>query len=239
MKGSINSIESLGLFDGPGIRVIIFMNGCTLRCLYCHNPEMWTKQEDNISVDELVDKIKSYKPYFKNGGGVTFSGGEPLLQTSFLIEVCKMLKEQDIHIAIDTAGIAHGNYLELFNYVDLIILDIKHVFEDEYKKLTGDYIERSFLFQKDLNKLNKDIWIRQVIIPGINDNVEYVESLFEHIKDFKNVKKIEFLPYSLLGTEKYEKLNINYLLKDTPKMDKEKCNQLYTYLLNLYEKKSK
>ncbi len=236
MKGSIDSIESLGLFDGPGIRVVVFMNGCALRCLYCHNPEMWQKKEDNISVEELVKKIKRFKPYFKNNGGVTFSGGEPLQQVNFLKEVCKRLKEEDIHIALDTAGVSNGDYNKLLNYIDLIILDIKHITKEGYQKLTNYPIDKSLQFIKDINDKNKDIWIRQVIVPGINDSKEYIESLYQFIKDFKNVKKIELLPFHYLGKEKYEKLGIKYPLKNISEMDKKKCDQLYQYLLNLYKK---
>ena len=127
MQGCIDSIESMGLVDGPGIRTVIFLSGCKLRCKYCHNPEMWVKGKDNYSVDELVKKILRFKPYYGNKGGVTFSGGEPLMQPDFLLEVCKRLKQEGIHIAIDTAGVGMGHYEELLSYVDLIILDIKHV----------------------------------------------------------------------------------------------------------------
>ena len=133
-KGSINQIETLGLVDGPGIRTIVFLNGCNLRCKYCHNPEMWKKREKNYTSDELFKKIIRNKPYFaRNNGGVTFSGGEPLLQIEFLIETIKKLKKENIHVALDTSGHGNGNYKKLLNLIDLVILDIKHVDKEEYK----------------------------------------------------------------------------------------------------------
>ncbi|MBP3799811.1 MAG: 4Fe-4S cluster-binding domain-containing protein, partial [Bacilli bacterium] len=125
IKGSVNSIETMGLVDGPGIRTVVFFNSCLLRCKYCHNPETWKMGNKNMTVEELVGKVLRNKPYFKNNGGVTFSGGEPLLQDEFLLECCKRLKEENIHIAIDTAGYTPNNVDEILKYVDLVLLDIK------------------------------------------------------------------------------------------------------------------
>ena len=147
MKSSVNSIETFGLVDGPGIRTVIFLNGCKLRCLYCHNPETWKMGELNYTTDELVAKIIRNKPYFKrNNGGVTFSGGEPLLQIDFLIDICKKLKAENIHIALDTAGVGIGKYEEILSLIDLVILDIKHPNKEGYKKLTGTTIDESEKF---------------------------------------------------------------------------------------------
>lgn len=234
VKGSIDSIESLGLYDGPGIRVVVFLNGCKLRCKYCHNPEMWQLKEGNITSVELVEKIKRYKSYVGNNGGVTFSGGEPLLQPEFLIECCKELKKQGFHIAIDTAGVGIGRYEEILKYIDLIIFDIKYANKDEYKKLTGVAIDESEEFLKVAIKLNKKFWIRQVVIPGVNDNYEYLLELKDYIKKIPNIEKIEFLPYHKLGSEKYEKLNIEYPYKEKDDMDKEKCENLYQNFIKLY-----
>ena len=131
--GSVSSIETMSCVDGPGIRIVIFLNGCKKRCLFCHNPEMFTMKKDNMTELELVNKIKRYKTYFGKKGGITFSGGEPLLQTNFLIEVCKLLKQENIHVAIDTAGDYIGNIEELLKYVDLIILDIKDTRKRKYE----------------------------------------------------------------------------------------------------------
>ena len=164
LKGSIDSIETLGLVDGPGIRTVVFLNGCKLRCLYCHNPEMWKIKDYNMTVDELVNKILRYKPYYKDNGGVTFSGGEPLLQSDYLLEVCKRLKKEKINIALDTAGV--GNYNEkLLDYIDLIIFDIKAVKSDDYNYITGYKIDESLKFLNKCQEKNIKMWIRQVIVP--------------------------------------------------------------------------
>ena len=238
MMGSVDSIETFGLVDGPGIRTVIFFSGCRLRCLFCHNPEMFQTKEKNMDVDTLVKKVLRSKPYFKrNQGGVTFSGGEPLLQIDFLIEVCKKLKNEKIHIALDTAGVGIGKYDEILSLVDLVILDIKHTDPLGYEKMTGQKQEEVEKFIISLNKSGKDVWLRQVIVPGLTDQEEYLKSLASYVKKIKNVKKIEFLPFHHLGFEKYEKLGIKNPLKDTPEMDKESCDELYQKFLE-YAKES-
>ena len=238
MMGSVDSIETFGLVDGPGIRTVIFFSGCRLRCLFCHNPEMFQTKEKNMDVDTLVKKVLRNKPYFKrNQGGVTFSGGEPLLQIDFLIEVCKKLKNEKIHIALDTAGVGIGEYDEILSLVDLVILDIKHTDPLGYEKMTGQKQEEVEKFIISLNKSGKDVWLRQVIVPGLTDQEEYLKSLASYVKKIKNVKKIEFLPFHHLGFEKYEKLGIKNPLKDTPEMDKESCDKLYQKFLE-YAKES-
>lgn len=238
MMGSVDSIETFGPVDGPGIRTVIFFSGCRLRCLFCHNPEMFQAKEKNMDVDTLVKKVLRSKPYFKrNQGGVTFSGGEPLLQIDFLIEVCKKLKNEKIHIALDTAGVGIGKYDEILSLVDLVILDIKHTDPLGYEKMTGQKQEEVEKFIISLNKSGKDVWLRQVIVPGLTDQEEYLKSLASYVKKIKNVKKIEFLPFHHLGFEKYEKLGIKNPLKDTPEMDKESCDKLYQKFLE-YAKES-
>lgn len=230
MKGSVNSIETFGLLDGPGIRTVIFLNGCKLRCLYCHNPETWIMQNLNYTAEEIANIVIKNKPYFTNGGGVTFSGGEPLLQSKFLIEVCKLLKKENIHIALDTSGCGNGNYDELLKYIDLVILDIKATEEEEYKYITGRDMSLFNEFKNKIIELNKKVWIRQVIVPNINDDNRHMDLLREYVKQFTNLEKIELLPYHTSGVTKYEKLNIPYKLKDITDMDKNKCDELYNYL---------
>lgn len=236
IKGTIDSIETFGLVDGPGIRTVIFLNGCNLRCKYCHNPEMWLKRDLNYTSEEIVKKVLRSKPYFKNSGGVTFSGGEPLQQIEFLIETCKMLKEENIHVAIDTAGVGFGSYKELLKYIDLVILDIKHINEEGYFEVTGHKTMREINeFIRQLNESNKEVWLRQVVIPGINDNYQYMNDLAEYIKrNINNVSKIEFLPYHRLGREKYIKMGIPYPYEEKMEMDKDLCDELFTYFQKKY-----
>ena len=230
VKASIDSIETFGLVDGPGIRTVVFFNGCKLRCKYCHNPEMWTIKEKNYTPEEVAKKVIRSKPYFNKNGGVTFSGGEPLLHDKFIIETAKLLKKENINIAIDTAGVGNGNYEELLKYIDLVILDIKHTKSKEYKEITGVEMKEIDNFINAINKENKDVWIRQVIIPGITDTEEYINSLVNYLTKIKNVKRIDFLPFHRLGREKYIALNIPYPYENKNDMDKDKCDKLYELL---------
>lgn len=228
-SGYIHSIETMGLVDGPGIRVVVFMQGCPLRCLFCHNPETWNKKSDNkMTSKEIVDEVRKYRPYIEKDGGVTFSGGEPLLQTEYLLEMLKMCKNAGLHTCIDTSGTGYNKeYLdEALKYADLVILDIKAIDDIGYKKMTGkEKIEFNYFVER-LNKSNNKVWIRQVIIPNINDNEEYILKLKKYIKRIKNIEKKELLPYHSMGIEKYKKLNLKYRLLDTLDMDKEKCKKL-------------
>ena len=228
-SGYIHSIETMGLVDGPGIRVVVFMQGCPLRCLFCHNPETWNKKSNNkMTSKEIVDEVRKYRPYIEKDGGVTFSGGEPLLQTKFLLEMLKMCKKAGFHTCIDTSGTGYTKkYLdEVLKYTDLVILDIKAIDDISYKKITGKPINEFNYFVEKLNKTDNKVWLRQVIVPKINDNEEYILKLKEYIKKINNVEKVELLPYHTMGIEKYKKLKLKYRLLDTPDMDKEECKKL-------------
>ena len=228
-KGYINSIETMGLVDGPGIRVVIFMQGCMLRCIFCHNPETWNKKSKlELTSKEVVDEIRKYRPYIEMDGGVTFSGGEPLYQSEFLLEMLKMCKKAGIHTCIDTSGTAYDKeYLDdILKYTDLVILDIKAIDDDKYKEITGKEIDDFNYFCKILNKHNNKVWLRQVTIPTINDNEEYILRLKKYIKKFKYIEKIQLLPYHTMGVEKYKKLKIKYKLDNISDMDKEECKRL-------------
>lgn len=231
MIGKINSIETMGLVDGPGVRFVVFMQGCPLRCKFCHNPETWklNGKADNYTPEELIKKILNYKPYFKRNGGVTFSGGEPLMQKEFLLECLKLCKQNDINTCLDTAG-SIPDCEEVLKYTDLVLLDIKGTNKENYKEMTSGNFDNSVKFIKLCEKMNKKLWLRVVIVPGINDTKEYIDELIKFIKPIKNVEKIEFLPYHTLGVHKYEDLKITYPLKGVHDMDKDKCKKLENML---------
>lgn len=232
MVGHIDSIETLGLVDGPGIRVVVFLQGCALRCLFCHNPETWCINDKFlITPDDLVRHIYKYRNYFGTDGGVTFSGGEPLFQHDFLLECLKLCKKMGIHTCLDTSGSCSG-YEDILEYVDLVIWDVKGLDKDGYRHMTGQDICSSLNFLKYCQSIGKKMWIRQVIVPGINDNVTYISRLKEFIKPLKNIERVELLPYHLLGVSKYEQLGIPYKLNCVPAMDKGKCDELYKVLMS-------
>lgn len=225
-EGFIHSVETMGLVDGPNIRVVIFMQGCSLRCLFCHNPDTWKKNMNRkMTSKEVVDLIRKYRSYIELGGGVTFSGGEPLVQSEFLLEMLKMCKKAGIHTCIDTSGTGYDINLidEILKYTDLVILDIKAIDNESYKKITGKDMNMVNVFINKLKERNNKLWLRQVIVPTINDNLDYILKLKEYIKQFKNVEKIELLPYHTMGKEKYKKLKIKYKLDEIDDMDKDKC----------------
>ena len=230
--GNVNSIETMGLVDGPGIRFVVFMQGCELRCLYCHNPETWNKNLKVIKItpNNLIKKILRFKNYFGKDGGVTFSGGEPLLQPKFLIECLKLCKQNDINTVIDTAGVGLGNYDEILKYTDLVILDIKATKEEDYKKITGKNMEQFNKFLSAVQKNNTKLWLRQVIVPNINDTEENVINLKNYAKNIKNVENIELLPYKTIGIAKYRELNLPYRLEGVEDMDETKCKELQKIL---------
>ncbi|MGL4730518.1 MAG: pyruvate formate-lyase-activating protein [Clostridium sp.] len=238
VKGRIHSIESMGLVDGPGIRVVVFMQGCKLRCAYCHNPDTWTLNGgEEMSADELVAKIERFKPFFeRSGGGVTFSGGDPLFQEEFLLECLKKCKAKGIHTTIDTAGYGHGNYDEILKYTDLVLLDIKHENSKGYITLTGQDTHDVNIFLETLRNSDCRVWIRHVVVPGYTDSKEHIEKIAKIInEEIPNVDRIDLLPYHLLGVNKYEVLGIKYKLDGVPPMDKEKTKELQDYLVSLVD----
>ena len=230
MEGYIHSIETLGTLDGPGIRMVVFFQGCKLRCAYCHNPDTWLFNKGNMTTAEkIVEKAKRYKPYFKfNDGGVTFSGGEPLMQPEFLLKCLKLCREEGIHTVVDTAGVGPGDYDEILKYTDLVILDIKHSNPKKYKKITGVDIKSYNKFKEALIRNHSDIWIKQVVTPGINDTCEDMKEFEIEVNTFPKemIKKVELLPYHTLGLFKYKKLNIDYRLEDIEPLSKEKLEEL-------------
>ncbi len=231
MEGYIESVETMGLVDGPGIRFVVFLQGCPLRCLYCHNPETWAERRENPTTpEELVKKILRYKPYFEDEGGVTFSGGEPLNQPEFLLECLKLCKKEGIHTCLDTSGFGKSLQKEILTYVDLVILDVKATSPKEFSQITSKEQEKMIEFLTLCDQMNKKMWIRQVIVPGLNDDEEHVLNLKKFIEPYKNIERIELLPYHLYGVEKYKKLGIPYRLDGVKPMDADKCHKLQMLL---------
>ena len=218
MIGKIHSTESFGTVDGPGIRFVVFMQGCNLKCKYCHNRDTWdTNSGTTISVSELVKEVLKYKTYIDNSnGGVTVSGGEPLLQTEFVTEFFKELKKLNIHTALDTAGSLpiSDKIKELLKYTDLVLLDIKHINNEKAINLTGISNKNNLEFAKYLSNINIPVWIRQVLIPGYTDDKFDLIKLKEFLNTLKNVEKVEILPYHDLGKFKWEKLGDKYELEN-------------------------
>lgn len=208
--GRINSIETLAAVDGPGLRMGVFFQGCPLRCLYCHNPEMWEIEcGTEMSAAEIALKAARMKPYFKQNGGITLTGGEPFMQADFALEILQLCKKEGIHTAVDTCGYYFNDIVKkTLDYTDLVILDIKHTNIDECKRLTGEEISFDFL---EYIK-NRPHWIRQVIVPGLTDSEENIKKLSLLSK---HAEKVELLPYHQMGIFKYQSLGIEYPLKDT------------------------
>ncbi|MBU3090842.1 pyruvate formate lyase-activating protein [Clostridium sp. CM028] len=236
VKGKIHSIESMGLVDGPGIRVVVFFQGCKLRCAYCHNPDTWNLSGGiEMTAEEIVQKIIRFKPYFnRSSGGVTFSGGDPLVQPQFLLECLKLCKQNGIHTAIDTAGFGDGDYSEILKHTDLVLLDIKHTTGQGYVNLTGRDSTDVNTFLEALRHSKSRVWVRHVVVPGITDSVEHITKLAKIIsKEVPHVDKLELLSYHVLGVNKYEALSIPYKLKGVEPMDKVKTKELQTLINNL------
>lgn len=221
IKGAIHSIETFGSVDGPGIRFIVFLKGCKLRCKYCHNVDTWDPHSDDMrTADEILDFAERYRSYWGDEGGITVSGGEPLLQIDFLIDLFKKAKERGINTCIDTAVQPFtkeepffSKFEELMKYTDLLLVDIKHINREEHIELTGlpnDNIKECFEY---LDEIKKPIWIRHVLVPGITDNDEYLRETRKFIEKFSNIKRIDVLPYHSMGQMKFKELGIPYQLE--------------------------
>ncbi len=232
----IHSVETMGALDGPGIRVIFFLQGCPLRCLYCHNPDTWELSGgSDYSSNKIIERALRYKPYFKNNGGITFSGGEPLIQAEELLKVIKLAKENGLHTALDTSGYytcKDSVISELLDYTDLMILDIKHEKKDMYKKITGLEIDRHKNFKELLEKAKSKIWLKHVVVPGLTDDIEHMKSLEKEARTYPldRVEKLELLPYHSLGEMKYEELGMGYPLTGTEEMNMEKLKELKKHI---------
>lgn len=232
--GYVRKLETMGMVDGPGIRTIAFLSGCPLRCLFCHNPDMWkTDEKDKTTVEELVNKLKRYKPYYGDTGGVTFCGGEPLNQPNFLYHAMKACKEEGIHTVLDTSGFGRPDkFDDILSVTDLILYDIKGLEDKKYREMTGVPIETTHIFLEKAQAKDIPIWIRIVIVPGFHDNYEYMDDLAEYIAPLTNIERIEILPYHTMGVNKYDDINMKYPLEGVPAMNHEVAMEMQEYLIN-------
>ena len=237
-KGRVNSLESFGSADGPGVRYIVFLKGCPMRCKYCHNPETWSADGGSeYDVETLVKTALRYRTYWGKDGGVTVSGGEPLLQIEFVTEFFKALKEHGVHTTIDTSGqpfCDSEEYLEKFDKLlevcDLVMLDLKEFDSDKHKELTGFENENILKMAKYLSDKGKKMWIRHVLVPGVTDDKDGLIKLGEFIKTLKGVERVELLPYHTLGVFKYDELGIEYQLEGVNPPTAEEIQKAKEYL---------
>ena len=228
MIGKIHSIETFGAVDGPGIRTVFFMQGCPARCLYCHNPDSWPADKgEKIEVEEVVHWALRGQPYYGSKGGVTFSGGEPLLQGKFLTEAIHALHKVDIQSAIDTSGTYLDDYSdEAIHQCDLVLLDVKHPDPERFEIIAGQPQDTLLALIDIINAHKKHVWVRHVVVPDINDTPEDMEALNVFMKKIRFVDKVELLGYHTMAVEKYGKLGITYRLKGVPAMDSARLMEL-------------
>ena len=231
MKGRIHSLESFGTVDGPGARYVVFLQGCPLRCQYCHNPDTWKYSDGKfMTVEEILSEYDKVKSFLKNGG-LTVTGGEPLIQINFVIELMKEAKQQGIHTCIDTSGITFhrdqpmvvAKFDELIQYTDLFLLDIKHIDDEAHTKLTGASNQNILDFAAYLSEKGKDVWIRHVVVPGITYEENALIRLGHFLGGLKNIKGLDVLPYHTMGVVKYEAMGMEYPLKDVPALEKDEA----------------
>jgi pyruvate formate lyase activating enzyme len=218
ITGKIHSIETCGTVDGPGIRFVIFTQGCPLRCLYCHNPDCRSIQDGKtVSVDELIEDIQKYRSYMRfSGGGVTVTGGEPLMQPEFVTEIFKRCKDLGIHTALDTSGYAElESSKRVVEYADLVLLDIKSYDPEVYLKTTHVSLEPTLHFATYLSQIKKPVWIRFVLVPGLTDSPKNVEGLANFVGKLDNIERVEVLPFHKMGEYKWQQLGYDYQLKHT------------------------
>lgn len=226
MIGQIHSIESFGTVDGPGIRLVVFFKGCPMRCLYCHNPDTWDLSGGKaMTVDEILEEYERGSGFYKNGG-ITATGGEPLMQMEFLTELFTKAHDGGIHTCLDTSGIMFSRdrveeFEKLADVCDLVMLDIKHIDDEEHKKLTAHSNKNILDYLDFLAEREKDVWLRHVIVPDITLNDEYLAKLGQYMGKYRNIKALDVLPYHSMAKPKYEKLGMKYPLMDTPDATKE------------------
>ena len=228
----IHSFESLAALDGDGIRYAIYFNGCPLRCVYCHNPDTWGVSGEDYTAEDVYNKVRRFIPYFKDNGGVTFSGGEPLLNAPFINDVNEYLKKDNINYALDTSGQVEmtDDVKKAINNSELVILDLKFYDNDSYFKYTGKTMAKTITMLYYLAAIEKRTWVRTVIVPGINDSKEILDKYIEIIKQFPHIEKYELLAFHTMGFYKYEQLNIPNPLLNTPALSQDVLQELQSYV---------
>ena len=256
--GNIHSLETFGTVDGPGVRFVVFFQGCPMRCLYCHNPDTWQPDDgQQMSAEEIIDRFERNRAFYQTGG-MTATGGEPMLQIDFLTELFSLAKEHQIHTCLDTSGIMFpeaapddlsngvsdarsdsgsdttsniavspsisrptmSQIEHLLNVTDLIMLDIKHIFDSAHRALTGHNNQNILAFARYLDHIHKPVWIRHVVVPGITFDKEELTALGQFLGQLHNIEKLEVLPYHSMGKVKYDNLGMDYRLKNTPQLTK-------------------
>ena len=229
VKGAIHSLETFGSVDGPGVRFVIFLKGCAMRCKYCHNPDTWQLGTPDTDADTILKRALRYKSYWGKDGGITVSGGEPLLQIDFLLELFQKAKKANIHTVIDTSGNPFtreepffSKFQELMKVTDLVMLDIKHIDDEQHKILTGQTNKNILDMARYLSDTGKPVWIRHVLVPERSDKDEYLHRLHDFIETLDNVEKVEVLPYHTLGVYKWKELGIPYQLEGIDPPSKER-----------------
>ena len=225
--GRVHSFQSMGAVDGPGLRCVVFLQGCPLRCVYCHNPDTWEfGAGQSVTPQEMVKKILRFRPYLKRGG-VTVTGGEPLSQPEFVRELFALLRENGIHTALDTSGAGGRKRARaVLEVTDLVLADVKFLTDEEYRRYCGADFSQIREFLSLTREMEKPLWIRQVIVPGLNDDPRRMKRLADLLREYPNVERIELLPFRRLCLEKYEALGIPFALADTPEMDGERLAAL-------------
>lgn len=245
MTGKIHSLESFGTVDGPGTRFVVFVKGCPMRCLYCHNPDTWEMAgATEMTVEQILEKYQSTKEFYRNGG-LTVTGGEPLVQIDFVTELFEQAKTLGIHTCLDTSGIMFredseellAKYDRLMAVTDLVMLDIKHIDDTEHRKLTGQPNGNILAFARYLDRKGVDVWIRHVVVPGITDVEEYLIRLGEFMAELHNIKALDVLPYHTMGIVKYENLGKEYPLKGVKPLSKQEAIKARNIILRAYKQK--
>lgn len=237
MLGAIHSIETFGLVDGPGVRYVIFMQGCAMRCKFCHNADTWKIQAPDQEASAVLKKALRYRSYWKDNGGITVSGGEPLLQIDFLIELFTLAKKEGIHTTLDTCGQPFSRkepffskFQELMKVTDLVLLDIKHIDQDKHKELTQHPNENILDLATYLSFIHKPVWIRHVLVPTINTDEKFLKKLDSFISTLENVERVEVLPYHTLGAYKWKELGLEYPLEGISPPSQEQIDLAHTLL---------